>query len=63
MLRSGSSRMYELKFEWSDAVNVALATGNRVFNYDGSIQYRFDELDRYGNGTIDAITIIYKNMT
>ena len=56
-------RMYELKLEWSDAVNAAVAAGNVVTNYDGSVKYGFDELDKDGNGTIDAITIIYKNTT
>ena len=58
-----SSRMYELKLEWSDAVNAAIAAGNAVTNYDGPVQYGFDELDKDGGGTIDAITIIYKNTT
>lgn len=56
-------RMYELRLEWSNAVNAAVAAGNVVTNYDGSVKYGFDELDKDGNGTIDAITIIYKNTT
>ena len=50
-----ASRIYELKLESLNTVNVVIA----VTNYDGSIQYGFDELDRYGNGTMDVITIIY----
>ena len=58
-----AARMYELKREWSDAVNAAISAGNVISDYDGSKTYSFDELDKDGNGTIDSITIIYKNTT
>lgn len=58
-----SSRMYDLRQEWSDAVNKTIAAGNQISNYDGTIQYSYDELDKNGDGTIDSITIIYKNTT
>ena len=56
-------RMYELKHEWADAVNAAISAGNVISDYNGSKTYSFDELDKDGNGTIDSITIIYKNTT
>ena len=55
--------MYELKLEWSDAVTKAVEAGNRISNYDGTVNYGYDELDKDGDGCIDSITIIYKNAT
>ena len=57
------ARMYELKREWSDAVTKAVEAGNRISNYDGTVNYGYDELDKDGDGCIDSITIIYKNAT
>ena len=44
-----AARMYELKHEWSDAVNAAISAGNVISDYDGSKTYSFDELDKDGN--------------
>ncbi len=56
-------RMYELKEDWSEAINNAIAQGNKITNYDGTKTYGFDDLDKNNDGKIDAITIIYKNTT
>ncbi len=58
-----ASRMYDLKLEWSKAVNDAIANGNVISGYDGTVKYGYDELDKDGDGFIDALTIIYKNTT
>ena len=58
-----NARLYELKEDWSKAVMEAIAAGNRISDYDGSKQYSYEELDKNGDGIIDAITIIYKNTT
>lgn len=57
------TRMYELKQDWSNAINSAIENGNGITNYDGTKNYSFDQLDKDNNGTIDSITIIYKNTT
>ena len=41
----------------------AVEAGNRISNYDGTVNYGYDELDKDGDGCIDSITIIYKNAT
>ena len=56
-----AGRMYDLKLEWSEAVNNAIAAGNKISNYDDTAYYGYNELDKDNNGTIDSITIIYKN--
>ena len=56
-------RMYDLKLDWSQAINDAIAAGNRITNYDGTREYSYADLDKNGDGIIDAITIIYKNTT
>lgn len=56
-----ASRMYDLKLEWSEAVNNAIADGNKISNYDDTVYYGYNVLDKDNNGTIDSITIIYKN--
>ena len=58
-----SQRMYELKTDWSEAINRAILAGNVITNYDGTKKYNFSELDKNNDGAIDAITIIYKNTT
>ena len=58
-----SSRMYELKLEWADAVEKALAAGNCITNYDGTVKYGFEDLDKNNDGKIDSITIIYRPTT
>lgn len=57
------SRMYDLKEDWSNAVMAAIAAGNPISGYDGTTQYNYEDLDKNGDGIIDAITIIYKNTT
>lgn len=57
------SRMYELKLDWSDAINQAIASGAEITNYDGSVTYNKADLDKDHDGKIDAITLIYKNTT
>lgn len=58
-----SSRMYELRVDWSNAVMAAIAAGNPISDYDGTTKYSYEDLDKNGDGIIDAITIIYKNTT
>ena len=58
-----SSRMYELKLEWADAIEKALAAGNGITNYDGTVKYGFEDLDKNNDGKIDSITIIYRPTT
>lgn len=58
-----SSRMYDLKVDWSNAVMAAIAARNPISGYDGTTQYSYEDLDKNGDGIIDAITIIYKNTT
>ncbi len=57
------ARMYELRIDWSNAVNDAIKAGNSIMNYDGSKRYDYKDLDKNGDGIIDAITVIYKNTT
>ena len=57
------SRMYDLKEDWSNAVMAAIDAGNPISGYDGTTQYSYEDLDKNGDGIIDAITIIYKNTT
>ena len=42
---------------------AAIAAGNPISGYDGTTQYSYEDLDKNGDGIIDAITIIYKNTT
>ena len=56
-------RMYELKKDWSEAINTAIASGAVITNYDGSVTYNKADLDKNHDGKIDAITLIYKNTT
>ena len=56
-----ASRMYELRQEWSEAVNNAISSGNRISDYNDTVYYDYGVLDKDNNGTIDSITIIYKN--
>lgn len=58
-----AARMYELRMDWSNAVNDAVKAGNSITNYDGSKRYKYNDLDKNGDGIIDAITVIYKNTT
>lgn len=58
-----AARMYELRIDWSNAVNDAIKAGNSITNYDGSKRYKYNDLDKNGDGIIDAITVIYKNTT
>ena len=54
-----ASRMYELRQEWSEAVNNAISSGNKISDYNNTVYYDYGVLDKDNNGTID--TIIYKN--
>ena len=56
-----ASRMYELRQEWSEAVNNAISSGNKISDYNDTVHYDYGVLDKDNNGTIDSITIIYKN--
>ena len=56
-----ASRMYELRQEWSEAVNNAISSGNKISDYNDTVYYDYGVLDKDNNGTIDSITIIYKN--
>ena len=56
-------RMYNLRIDWTDAVNQAIAEHNPITNYDGTVTYNYGDLDKNGDGMIDAITVIYKNTT
>lgn len=58
-----AERMYELRMDWSNAVNDAIKAGNSITNYDGSKIYDYKDLDKNGDGEIDSITVIYKNTT
>lgn len=54
-------RRMELRDDWADAINKAIANGNKITNYDGTKTYDYKELDKNNDGKIDAITVIYKN--
>ena len=56
-----ASRMYELRQEWSEAVNNAISSGDKISDYNNTVYYDYGVLDKDNNGTIDSITIIYKN--
>ena len=56
-------RMYELRTDWSAAINKAIQNGNTITNYDGSQTYSYKDLDKNRDGKIDSITVIYKNTT
>ncbi len=56
-------RMYELRTDWSAAINKAIQNGNTITNYDGSKTYSYEDLDKNRDGKIDSITVIYKNTT
>ena len=56
-------RMYELRTDWSAAINKAIQNGNTITNYDGSQTYSYEDLDKNRDGKIDSITVIYKNTT
>ena len=56
-------RMYELRTDWSDAINKAIQDGNPITNYNGSQTYSYEDLDKNRDGKIDSITVIYKNTT
>lgn len=55
------ARRAELRDDWADAINRAIANGNKITNYDGTKTYDYKELDKNNDGKIDAITVIYKN--
>ena len=55
------ARGAELRADWTGAINRAIADGNKITNYDGTKTYNFKDLDKNGDGRIDAITVIYKN--
>lgn len=55
------ARGAELREDWTGAINQAIANGNTITNYDGTKTYNFKNLDKNGDGRIDAITVIYKN--
>lgn len=55
------ARGAELREDWTGAINQAIANGNTITNYDGTKTYNFKDLDKNGDGRIDAITVIYKN--
>lgn len=55
-----SLRMNELKQDWSNAIQTAINSGNKISNLDGSKTYSCEDLDKNGDGYIDNITIIYK---
>ncbi len=58
-----AARMYDLKLDWSSAVNSAIENGGVIASFDGTEIYGFDELDKNLDGIIDSITVIYKNTT
>lgn len=55
------ARRAELREDWTGAINQAIENGNTITNYDGTKTYNFKDLDKNGDGRIDAITVIYKN--
>lgn len=58
-----AARMYELRVDWSNAVNDAIKNGNQITNYDGSKIFSYSDLDKNNDGIIDSVTVIYKNTT
>lgn len=54
-------RRMELRDDWADAINKAIAADNKITNYNGTKTYNFKDLDKNNDGKIDAITVIYKN--
>ncbi len=53
-----AERMYELKEDWSQAINGLVK--KEITNYNGKEKYDLEELDKNNDGYIDLITIIYK---
>lgn len=56
-------RRYELKEDWSVAINAAFKNGAKPSSYNEALSYPLSELDKTGDGKIDALTIVYKNAT
>lgn len=42
--------MYELKLDWSNAINQAIDSGAEITNYDGSVTYNKADLDKDHDG-------------
>lgn len=56
-------RRRELEEDWANKINTAINNGAYPTDFNCSKEYPFSELDKNGDGKIDAITIIYKNTT
>ena len=56
--REQAERLYQLKEDWSQAINNLVK--KEITDYDGKEKYNLDELDKNNDGYIDLITIIYK---
>lgn len=55
------ARRAELRDDWANAINEAIANDNKITNYNGTKTYNFKDLDKNNDGKIDVITVIYKN--
>lgn len=53
-------RMYELKVDWSEAVNTAIENGAPICDVRGNEAFSYRDLDKNGDGYIDSLTVIYK---
>ena len=58
--REQAERLYQLKEDWSQAINNLVK--KEITDYDGKEKYNLDELDKNNDGYIDLITIIYKHL-
>lgn len=54
-----SLRMYELKTDWSQAINNAFSNGAMITDAEGKVRYSIKDLDKNGDGYIDSLTLIY----
>lgn len=61
--KTKAQRMLELKQDWSNAINSAIANDCKITNVSGDSEFDFSELDKNNDGLIDSLTIIYNYST
>lgn len=55
--------MYELRTDWSDAINKAIQNGNPITNYNGSQTYSYEDLDKTGMERLIPLLLSIKHDT